>query len=80
MQLTLKYFGLITDFTKKKDEVIFFEADSVTLLEVQSKLQETYPELKNANYSFALNQSIIQGNIALKNQDEIALLPPFSGG
>lgn len=80
MQLTIKYFGLIADLTKKKDEVISFDDDSVTLLEVQSLLQENYPVLIKTNYSIAVNQSIVQGNIAVKDLDEIALLPPFSGG
>ena len=80
MQITLKYFGLVADHTKKKDELIFFEGDSVTLLEVQTRLHETYPELTTTTYSFAINQALSQGNEIIKNLDEIALLPPFAGG
>lgn len=80
MQITLKYFGLVAEFTKKKEEVIFFEGDSITLLEVQTRLHDTYPELKTTTYSFAMNQTLAQGNEIVKNLDEIALLPPFAGG
>jgi molybdopterin synthase sulfur carrier subunit len=80
MQITLKYFGLIADFTKKKTELFSFEGDSVTLLEVQSRLHEIYPELKSTNYSIAMNQKLVQGNPTTKDLDEIALLPPFAGG
>ena len=80
MKITLKYFGLVADHTKKKEEVIFFEGNSVTLLEVQIKLHEIYPELTTTTYSFAVNQTLVYGNVIVKNLDEIALLPPFAGG
>ena len=80
MQINLKYFGVVADLTKKKIEVIFFEGNSVTLLEVQTRLHETYPELIITTYSFAINQTLIQGNASVNNLDEIALLPPFAGG
>lgn len=80
MQITLKYFGLVADHTKKKEEVIFFEGNSVTLLEVQTRLHDTYPELTTTTYSFAINQTLVYGNVIVKNLDEIALLPPFAGG
>lgn len=80
MQIKLKYFGLVADHTKKKEEVIFFEGNSITLLEVQMRLHEKYPALTATAYSFAVNQTLIQGNASVNNLDEIALLPPFSGG
>ena len=80
MHIILKYFGLVADHTKKKEEVIFFEGDSVTLLEVQTRLHETYPKLATTTYSFAKNQTLAQGNEIIKNLDEIALLPQFAGG
>jgi molybdopterin synthase sulfur carrier subunit len=81
MEIKFKYFGLVADHTKKKEEVIFFDGNSVTLLEVQTKLHENYPELTTTVYSFAINQKLIQGTTtAVNNLDEIALLPPFAGG
>ncbi len=80
MQINLKYFGLVADQTKKKDEVIFFEGNSITLLEVQTRLHEAYPELTSTLYSFAINQTLIHGDSVVNNLDEIALLPPFAGG
>jgi len=80
MQIDLKYFGLVADHTKKKDEVIFFEGNSITLLEVQMRLHETYPELATTVYSFAINRKFIQGDTSVNHLDEIALLPPFAGG
>ena len=80
MTITIKYYGLVDDITKKKEEQLFFESGAMTLKQLQSKLEEQYPELKNTTYSFAINQSLSQSNEVLKNNDEIALLPPFAGG
>ncbi len=80
MQINLKYFGLVADLIKKKDEVIFFEGNSITLLEFQTRLHKAYPDLTTAAYSFAVNQTLIHGDISINNLDEIALLPPFAGG
>ena len=80
MQINLKYFGLVADITKKKEEVIFFEGNSITLLEVEKRLHETYPELTTTTYSIAVNQTLIHGDTSINNLDEIALLPPFAGG
>ena len=80
MTLTVKYFGLVADITQKKEEQLFLENEAMTLNQLQSKLEAQYPELKNTTYSFAINQSLSQSNEALKNNDEIALLPPFAGG
>jgi molybdopterin synthase sulfur carrier subunit len=80
MQINLKYFGLVADQTKKKEEVILFDGNSVTLLEVQKRLHENYPELTTTVYSFAVNQTLTQGDTSVNNLDEIALLPPFAGG
>lgn len=80
MTITVKYFGLVADITHKKEEHLFFENETMTVKQLQSKLEERYHELKNTTYSFAINQSLSQSNEALKNNDEIALLPPFAGG
>ena len=80
MIITVKYFGLVADITLKKEEQLFFESEAKTLKQLQTKLEAQYPELKNTTYSFAVNQLLSQSNETLKNNDEIALLPPFAGG
>ena len=80
MTITVKYFGLVSDITQKKEEQFFFESEAMNLKQLQSKLELYYPELKKTTYSFAVNQSLSQSNEVLKNNDEIALLPPFAGG
>jgi molybdopterin converting factor small subunit len=48
--------------------------------ELQAWLLRQYPALEKQAFSMALNQSMLQTQTALTPGDEIALLPPFSGG
>lgn len=47
---------------------------------LKSKLADLYPELSWIPYSISVNKNIINGNHKLEDGDEVALLPPFSGG
>lgn len=47
---------------------------------MKESLYATCPQLKQATFAIAVNQKIVTGNQALNPGDEIALLPPFSGG
>ena len=80
MTITVKYFGIIADFTKKKEEEFQLNETMNSIQSLQFHLEKVYPEIKNTTYSFALNQKMTNQNATLQNQDEIALLPPFSGG
>jgi len=75
--MIVKYFGAVADITQKKEEQFSVVA---SLYELRSKIELQYPEIKAIPYSLALNQSIVKEDIALNENDEIALLPPFAGG
>ena len=80
MEITLKYFGIIADITQKKEEVFFIEEEFKTLKLLQSKIEIKYPKILVINYAIAVNKKFLQNDILLKNNDVIALLPPFAGG
>ena len=80
MTITVKYFGIIADFTKKKEEEFHLDETLNSIQSLQSYLEKVYPEIKNTAYSFALNQKMTNQNATLHENDEIALLPPFAGG
>jgi len=75
--LKLKYFGMIAEAINKSEEDFVF-VGNLDLLTLQ--LEGEYPKLKDLNYKFAVNQTLVATNITLKENDEIALLPPFAGG
>lgn len=80
MEITLKYFGIIADITQKKEEALFIEDETNTVKKIQSILEIKYPKILVINYSIAVNKKFLQNDILLKNNDIMALLPPFAGG
>jgi len=80
MTLTVTYFGLITDITKQPKEQFFLEEETVSLYFLQSKIEEKYPSVAELNFTIAVNQSVVTNDTVLKENDSIALLPPFAGG
>lgn len=79
MKLNVKYFGLIKDITSVDNEEFEFSEIQKTnhLIEL---LEQKYSALKKVNYYIAVNHKIANSDFVLKNNDEVALLPPFSGG
>lgn len=57
------------------------EIDGVDDLERLRKiLLEKFPKLEKEVFAIAVNYEIVNGNIPLEKNDEIALLPPIAGG
>ena len=77
MVITIKYFGILSEITNKDTENLIVE-DNCNSNDINKILIETYPSISNVNYIIAVNQNVIQ--YSLSPNDEIALLPPFSGG
>lgn len=77
MNITIKYFGSIAEVTNRNEEVISFSGN--TIAELLELLNTKYPNLKNKNFQVAQNQELISIETKITGND-IALLPPFSGG
>ena len=77
MQLNIKYFGLLAEVTQCSEETLDFSKSSV--LELLDVLFKKYPNLEDKDFQVAQNHEIISRE-ALILENEIALLPPFSGG
>lgn len=77
MEIQLLAFGQIAEITGKSTwkMVALHYTDEVIKI-----IDEEFPALAKMKYSIAVNKKIIQENTALKPNDTIALLPPFSGG
>ena len=80
MTITIKYFGLIADFTKINEEQITIEKSDFSTEDLLNNLTQKYAELKETSFAIAVNKTITSENLILENKDIIALLPPFAGG
>lgn len=57
-----------------------FEKKQISLSEFKKSFFESYPEFQNHQATIAINQTVSRSDSKIKDGDEIALLPPISGG
>jgi sulfur-carrier protein len=75
----IKAFGVTKEILGTKESVV--EADANTVAELRSYLMIKYPALEGLRSLFiAVNNSYAEDNTRLAETDEIALIPPVSGG
>lgn len=76
--IVIKYFGALVELTKRRGEKIDFS--DLLLTQLVAELEQKY-KLGQFPFSIAVNQKIMDkvSNQILKNDDIVALLPPFSG-
>lgn len=77
MQVNVIAFGQIKDITGNSEIMLDDVADTDQLIQ---KLNSAYPALANTKYAIAVDRKIMNRNTELKNNNTVALLPPFSGG
>lgn len=75
--LTIKAFGVLAE---KLPEAEFRFPYYKNTDELRAALYKSYPYLESLDFTLAVNKQIVQENTLLKDEEEIALLPPFSGG
>lgn len=80
MILNIKYFGVLADITKKKEEQLVLDESNMTVISLKLKMESAYQEFQNNNYTIAVNQAMSGMDVIVKDQDVIAFLPPFAGG
>lgn len=79
MKYTIKSYGIAKDIVGNRNVVI--ETNAGTVGELRSWLATRYPSLTDLRSLFiAVNQNYAADDAALKESDEIVLIPPVSGG
>jgi len=68
-------FGQIAEITGKSLEIDAADTD-----QLHQFLMASFKELTDRKFAIAVNKKIISKNVALHQTDEIALMPPYSGG
>lgn len=75
--LTIKAFGMLAEKLPGSEFKFPFYKNTEELLK---ELCEEYPDLRSLNFRLAVNKQLVQEKTSLEGNEEIALLPPFSGG
>lgn len=81
MQVTVRYLGMLREIAGRDDESVEIP-DGAPLGELYAALQERMPQLQNFRQAIALavNYEYSAAETQLREGDEVALIPPVSGG
>lgn len=64
-----------------KDELTLALSEDSTATDLKNKLETKFPRLKElASYLIAINNEYAKDDCTISQKDEIALIPPVSGG
>lgn len=81
--ITVKYFANLKQMAGK-DEDQFDINEGITLEQLSELIEQNVPQLgdmvREKKVMISLNYDVVPLDTVVKDGDEIALLPPFSGG
>ena len=89
MAIRIKLFASVKEIAGGGNNEItlqFTEGTKITFTELRKRILQTYPKLAQIPFVFAINYKIANefttnsANTTITSSDEIALLPPISGG
>lgn len=80
--LKIRLFGILREKMDSDNLIISIHDTSISLKKLRKYLEELYPSLglNEINFVFAVNKVICNEDINVKSSDEIAIIPPISGG
>jgi molybdopterin synthase sulfur carrier subunit len=78
MKVEVKYFGVIAEWAGSETCQLDFLGTRVA--ELRSQIEKLTPGLNSASYQVAINHVIAADDLIITLGDDIAILPPFSGG
>ncbi len=83
MMVTVKYFASLKQMAGKEEDQFNVNEDT-TLEQLSELIEKSVPQLGNMvrekKVMISLNYDVVPLDTVVKDGDEIALLPPFSGG
>lgn len=80
MRICVRFFALYEDLIGRDEEVYFLKSGS-KVGDIINLVVEKHESMKGANgMLIAINNTFVKLDTFLKDGDEVALLPPVSGG
>jgi len=80
LEILLLTFGIVKEITGQSP-LCLFVPNNATVSDLRKVLEEKYPELlKLKSLAIAVNGNYAGDDVALDAGDEVALIPPVSGG
>ncbi len=63
-----------------QEDEVQISTSQVSVVELTEAIIQKHPKLNTMSFKVAVNQSVVDTNLIITENDEIALLPPFAGG
>lgn len=80
MKIRILAFGIVKDIFGQDNITVDIEDDADTE-RLRTKLETQYPRLKELqSFMIAVNEEYAQGSVVINESDEVAIIPPVSGG
>ena len=80
MKVFVKYFGLIKDVTLLNEELIELQPKTSVQSFINDKLYTKYPSLSMIDFRIAINNEFCENTQEILDEDNLSILPFFSGG
>ena len=82
MKIKLLLFAYLIQDVGSNSIEMNISGEECEMKHLHEKLTEKYPALKNKinHIQCAVNQIMVDSNAIIRDGDEVALMPPFSGG
>ena len=80
MKVFVKYFGLIKDVTLLNEELIELQPKTSVQSFINDKLITKYPSLSMIDFRIAINNELCENTLEILDEDNLSILPFFSGG
>ncbi len=79
MKITVKFFASVREVIGTRSEVIEVP-DNISVADLWQRYMEKYPRLAKLGLAYAVNHEYSGLQRVLKDGDEVAFIPPVSGG
>lgn len=80
MKINILAFGIVKEIVGSSRKTLELE-DGTTLAQLKNILETAYPEMKQLkSYMVAVNDDYADNDLIVSVNDEVAIIPPVSGG
>ena len=81
MEVELLLFGIVKEMAGQSKIKLHLEKKAATVQDIKTALQDRFPESKKLkSLLIAVNENYADANQTIQSGDEIAIIPPVSGG
>ena len=81
--ITIKYFASLRDIAEKEEDNLDIE-NPITIDQLSDIISKTAPKMgaiiREKKVMISVNQEMVSADTIIHDGDEVAFLPPFSGG